>query len=93
MPCDTMRQLTPAQEAARAKALRDLEEQLEKGKVQALRDRFGKVTFQGWETDRENPGHWHDDCAYRTLTAAGSSALRLALARSQSATQARTVTQ
>jgi hypothetical protein len=75
--------LTPEQLAARAERLRDLERQIARGQVKVRLSATGKATFEGWETDRENPGHWHDDCAYRTLMAEGSTELRRALAREQ----------
>ncbi len=84
MPCGT-EQLTQQQQAKKAQALKDLERQIEAGVV-TVKVNGESVTFEGWQTDRENPGHWHDDCAYRTLMAEGSSALRMALARSASTT-------
>lgn len=79
MPCG-MEKLTQPQKAKKAEALKDLERQIEAGTVTVKRN-GENVEFVGWETDRENPGHWHDDCAYRTLMAEGSSALRMATAR------------
>jgi hypothetical protein len=91
MPCDGL-ELTKSQEAVREEKLRDLEAQLKAGKVTVkLNGRTRKVEFVGWETDRVGVGHWHDDCAYRRLMAEGSSELRMALARSQTAD--RTITQ
>lgn len=90
MPCGT-EQLTAAQLAAKQAALRDLERQIEEGKVR-VQVMGEHVEFVGWQTDRENPGHWHDDCAYRTLEAEGSSALRMALARNDDSTDRMTRT-
>lgn len=81
MPCNAMT-LTAEQKQAKQKALDDLERQLQSGKV-TVKQTGPKVEFVGWETDRENPAHWHDDCAFHTLQAKGSSALRMALARQQ----------
>jgi hypothetical protein len=91
MPCGT-EVLTAAQQAKKEQALRDLEKQIAAGKVKVMLDRMGKATLDGWETDRENPGHWHDDCAYRKLLAEGSSALRMVMARAQTDRMGRTVT-
>jgi hypothetical protein len=85
MPCGTEK-LTLQQQTKKKKALKDLEAQIEAGKVTVKRT-GDKVQFVGWVTDRENPGHWHDDCAYRTLSAEGSAALRRALARGQGQAQ------
>lgn len=74
--------LTAVQQAKKDQALKDLERQIERGVVTVVVNGT-KVEFVGWETDRENPGHWHDDCAYRTLMSQGSTALRQALARAQ----------
>lgn len=85
MPCDGL-ELTKTQEQEREEKLRDLEAQLKVGKVTVRTNaRTRKVEFVGWQTDRTGPGHWHDDCAYRRLMAEGSSELRMALARSQTA--------
>jgi hypothetical protein len=75
--------LTPEQIAQREERLRDLERQIARGKVKVRMDARGRATFEGWETDRTGPGHWHDDCAYRTLMAEGSTELRRAVAREQ----------
>ena len=80
MPCYGAA-LTPEQIEARKEALRELERQIARGKVKVRLSATGVPTFEGWQTDRTGPGHWHDDCAYRTLMAEGSSALRMALAR------------
>jgi hypothetical protein len=75
-------QLTEQQTTNRETELRGLERQIVAGKV-TVRRNGNKVEFVGWKTDRTGPGHWHDDCAYRTLMAEGSSALRTAMARTQ----------
>jgi hypothetical protein len=82
VPCNSVK-LTPEQIAAREERLRDLERQIQRGQVKVRLSAAGRATFEGWETDRTGPGHWHDDCAYRTLTAQGSTVLRQALARGQ----------
>lgn len=90
MPCNGA-ELTAAEEKVREQKLRDLEAQIASGKV-TVRRTGRKVEFVGWETDRTGPGHLHDDCAYRTLAASGSSVLRMALARQQPERQARRTT-
>lgn len=82
MPCFLGDELTQAQSETKEEALRDLERQIEGGAV-TVRRNGDRVEFVGWQTDRTGPGHWHDDCAYRTLMADGSPALRAALAREQ----------
>jgi hypothetical protein len=82
MPCANQK-LTQQQEQSRKQELKSLERQIEAGVV-TVKVNGESVEFVGWKTDRVNPGHWHDDCAYRTLMAEGSSALRMALARQQS---------
>lgn len=84
MPCAGTK-LTAEQVAQRDQKLRDLERQIQSGRV-TVKVSGRTVEFVGWQTDRTNPGHWHDDCAYRTLLAEGSSALRMALARAQTQT-------
>jgi hypothetical protein len=84
MPCGT-EELTAAQQAAKDAALAELERQIEAGNVR-VKVLGEEAVFEGWETDRENPGHWHDGCAFRTLTAQGSQALRMALAREETTT-------
>jgi hypothetical protein len=90
MPCANLK-LTTRQATSRESALRDLERKIEAGVV-TVKVNGEDVEFVGWETDRENPGHWHDDCAYRTLMAEGSSALRLALSRQPTDRMARRTT-
>jgi len=90
MPCDGAK-LTATQKQNRQDKLRDLEKQIAQGKV-TVKVKGRSVEFVGWKTDREGPGHWHDDCAYRTLVAQGSSALRMALARAQTTGTQRMVT-
>lgn len=80
MPCMFNETLTEAQTSKKTEALRDLERQIERGTV-TVKQADGRVTFEGWKVDRDGPGHWHDDCAYRTLMAEGSPALRMALSR------------
>ena len=82
MPCDGMQQ-TPQQIAADAARMKALEVALARKQVKVALDRMGRATFEGW-TDR---GDLHDDCTYRRLMAAGSSALRMALARSRSSSE------
>lgn len=85
MPCHT--QLRPNEtteqrsERARAATAR-LEAALTAGRANVVIDkRTGAISFKGWtETDRDGVA---DACAYRRLTAAGSSALRLAIARAE----------
>lgn len=81
MPC-AFGELTQEQTQSRERELRDLERRIEAGSV-TVTVNGEDVQFLGWDTDRTGPGHWHDDCAYRTLLAEGSSALRMALARNQ----------
>lgn len=88
MTCNLSTKLTAEQTARRETELRNLERQIERGVVSVVVN-GERVEFVGWETDRNNPGHWHDDCAYRTLTAEGSPALRAALSRQESATSDR----
>jgi hypothetical protein len=82
--------LTAEQTQAKEQKLRDLERQIEAGVVTVKRN-GEDIEFVGWNTDRTGPGHWHDDCAYRTLMAEGSTALRMALARQQPDRMARRV--
>jgi len=84
MPCNGAA-LTAIQQKQREERLRDLERQIASGKV-TVKMNGRKVSFDGWVTDRTGPGHLHDDCAYRTLMAQGSSTLRMALARTTQAT-------
>lgn len=79
MPCDSVR-LNRIQEERKAKALADLARQIELGEV-SVQNVAGEATLVGWETDREGPGHWHDDCAIRTLMAEGSAEVRLQLSQ------------
>lgn len=78
MPCAGMTK-TPEQRAEDERRVRALELDLARGRAKVRLDRMGKATFEGW-SDR---GDLHDDCTYRLLVAEGSSAIRMALARSQ----------
>lgn len=96
MPCDTLRLKALAEkerkavEAKRKAELKKLEAQIAAGTV-TVKKTGERVEFVGWQTDRESLGHWHDDCAFRTLMAEGSSALRMALSRQQPDRMTRTV--
>lgn len=83
MPCDS----TPRnpeqtiQERIREaeRALKRLEAKLASNLVKVTIGPTGAVAFSGW-TDRDGIS---DVCAYRSLTATGSSALRMAVARAE----------
>ena len=60
-------------------ALKRLEAALQKGGVKITISPNGAVAFTGW-TDRDDVT---DVCAYRTLAAENSSALRMAVARAE----------
>jgi len=82
MPCDTV--LRPNQTlAARVSqidaALKRLESSLQAGKVAIGIAPNGAIVFKGW-ADRDDVT---DVCAYRTLTAGNSWALRQAVARAE----------
>lgn len=82
MPCDytVPAGKTPAQRKSDVKdALARLERALMLGEARAVVGPRGSVTFAGkWDRDGVS-----DACAYRRLTAAGSSALRMAIARAE----------
>jgi len=85
MPCtSTLRpgQTTAQRQAQIAAALKRLETYLQSGKVRVGIAPNGAVVFQGWQ-DRDDVT---DVCAYRTLVAANSWALRQAVARAEAAT-------
>ena len=82
MPCDT--QLAPNQTLAERMseitvALRRLEAALQNGNVGISIAQNGALAFTGWK-DRDSIT---DVCAYRTLTAGNSAALRMAVARAE----------
>lgn len=83
MACETMRKpgqsLQDRMDQVR-RALSRLEAQLTQGRVKVTIAPNGAVAFQGW-TDRDDVS---DVCAYRSLTATGSSALRMAVTRAES---------
>ena len=70
MPCDGYA-LQKAAEEKRARELAELAELIANGAVKVQEDAMGNVEFVGWEHDLTGPGHWHDDCAYRTLVQQG----------------------
>lgn len=84
MPCDT--NLKPNQTLADRndqikKSLTRLEAALTQGNVKVRIAPNGAVAFEGWRpTDRDDVT---DVCAYRTLAAQGSFALRTAIARAE----------
>ncbi len=70
------------------KRLVKLEEELLKGKIKLLIGPTGAIEFRGWETkDRDGVS---DVCAYRTLRASSSWALRQAVAKAE-ATQGKKI--
>lgn len=82
MPCDTKLRAgqTLEQRGAQIKAaLKRLEQKLAAGQVRVAIAQNGAVAFAGWR-DRDDVS---DVCAYRVLSAEGSSALRMAVARAQ----------
>lgn len=79
MPCDSV-SLSQIQAEKKAKALDDLARKIELGEVR-VENVGGQAVLTGWVTDREGPGHWHDDCAIRKLMAEGSAEVRLALSQ------------
>jgi len=63
------------------RALARLESALTQGRVRVKIAPNGAVTFAGWSTtDRDDVS---DVCAYRSLAATGSSALRMAVTRAE----------
>jgi hypothetical protein len=83
MPCDTVR-LSPGQTLAERMAqvkaaLQRLEQKLQSGAVRLGIGPNGAVVFQGW-ADRDGVT---DVCAYRSLAAENSWALRQAVARAE----------
>src|SRR5262245_59132806 len=82
MPCDTIWKKDQTLEDRNREvkqALRRLEQALTEGRVQVRIAPNGAIAFAGW-ADRDDVT---DACAYRCLTAEGSSALRMAVARAQ----------
>lgn len=80
MPCDT--RLSPRQTLAERmeetrRALKRLEQALVNGQVRIRIGPGGAVAFTGW-TERDRDG-LSDVCAYRILTAEGSSAMKRAV--------------
>lgn len=66
--------------SARMDAIRRLEQMLTDGTVQAVISAAGAVAFRNWTQGRSDVS---DVCAYRTLTAMNSPALRKAMARAE----------
>ena len=84
MPCDTVRRVGQTLEQ-RVKAidvaLKRLEQYLTTGKVSITIGTTGAIAFKGWTgAERDDIT---DVCAYRTLTAASSWALKQAVARAE----------
>jgi hypothetical protein len=82
MACESMRQ--PGQSLSERidqvkKALARLETELTAGRVKVAIAPNGALAFAGWK-DRDNVS---DACAYRTLTASNSWALRQSVARAE----------
>ncbi len=85
MPCDTVRDPNQTLEDRNNQvkaALRRLEAALQNGTVRVSIGPSGGVAFQGWK-DRDDVT---DVCAYRTLTAEGSWALRQAVTKAEAQT-------
>lgn len=61
------------------RVMKQLEARLTSGQVRVTIGPTGAVAFQGW-SDRDGIS---DVCAYRSLSASGSSALRMAVARAE----------
>lgn len=84
MPCDTIRrpEQTPEQRDEQVKrSLRNLEVGLQTGAVKVKIGPTGAVAFDGWkQADRDDVT---DVCAYRTLSAQNSWALRQAVAKAE----------
>lgn len=84
MPCDTIRDdgKTAAERAAEVKAsLAKLEKELNFGRVGIKISPSGAIAFTNWKKDDRDGVT--DVCAYRTLAAQGSFALRQAVARAE----------
>jgi hypothetical protein len=83
MPCDTVPAgKTQAQrEAEVRRALASLEAGLDTGAIRLVIGANGAVAFAGWSAADRN--YVTDVCAFRKLTAAGSSTLRRVLTREQ----------
>lgn len=85
MPCDTRplrRTETLAERMAADKArLAKLEDELLKGRIRLIVNAAGAIAFAGWEgADRDGIS---DVCAFRTLRASSSWALRQAVAKAE----------
>ena len=84
MPCDTV--IKPGKTAAQREAevqaaLKKLEEELNLGRVGVKISASGAIAFTNWDPkDRDDVT---DVCAYRTLSAQNSFALRQAVARAE----------
>lgn len=79
MACYTQQNLTQQRKAAIAEAIDRLERAIQNGTVKAVIGANGAIAFKGlWRTDGVA-----DTCAYRMLTARGSTALRMAIARAE----------
>lgn len=86
MPCDTKvyKGQTPAYRKAQVKkALTRLEKALTEGRVKVKIGANGAVAFDGWR--KEDRDDVSDVCAYRTLAAENSWALRQAVAKAEQA--------
>lgn len=84
MPCDTQLQegQTLAQRNSQiSQALQRLEAALQSGEVKVTISPTGALAFAGWTASARN--RVTDVCAYRTLTASGSWALRQAVAKAE----------
>jgi len=84
MACETLRkpQQTPEQRRAEVRAaLLALEQGLQKGSISLVIGNQGAVAFQGWTPATR--GGLTDACAFRTLQANGSWALKSALNRAE----------
>lgn len=84
MPCDTQRQRGQTEQERRAaidRALVALEQSLSAGLVKLVVGRDGAVAFADWGPAQRSGVT--DVCAYRTLLARGSWALRQAQARAE----------
>lgn len=84
MACESM--IKPGQTLAQRSeevrvATKRLETALTQGRVQVVIGTNGGIAFRGWNvTERDGVS---DACGYRVLTADGSSALRMAIARAE----------
>jgi len=84
MPCDTYvrKNQTPAERRTEIEsALKLLEDALNSGRARVKVGPQGGIMFDGWDGD--NRRDVSDVCAYRTLTAANSWALRQAVAKAE----------